>query len=148
MSIAYRIHKRPFNPNNPEAKNIRVLVASFTKAGNAEANLLYDLLQQDSTSFNPEHPEFASWRYTLTAEPEPVRSQFADLQIDTSTATPTARPITFSLSWDIKHDRCLMLASTAKHGTIRADITNEPAARRQFVRNIKQVWPNADLATK
>lgn len=147
MSIAFRIHKRPFNPANPEAKNVRVLVAQFTKSGEKEARLLFHHLQNLSTQFTKNN-DFSHFRYTLYEEPPEVKHRFADLQIDASGARPTTRPIRHTLSWEIKHGRCLILATTERHGTVRADIDDEPLCRQQFVRALKLVWPNAELKSK
>jgi len=141
--IAFRIHKRPFNPTDPAAKNVRILVAQFTRSGEAEARLLLKHLQKLSTAFTAS--EFSHFRYTFTEEPEPVKSRFSLLPIDLSSAKPTPRPIGYSLSWEIAHGECKMLAYSDKYGAIRATIPHSPEARQAFVRQIKQVWPNAEI---
>lgn len=146
-NIAYRIHKRLFNPSTPEAKNVRILVAQFTRTCAAEANLMLHHLQKLSTDFMADN-EFTRYRYTMTVEPEEVKNRFADLEIDTSKAKITNRPITFDLSWDVKHDRCHIIAHTKLHGAVRAEIDNEPICRQQFVRKLRQVWPNATQSKK
>lgn len=144
-AIAFRIYKRPFNPVDPDAKNIRVLVAQFTRSGEKEAKLLHHHLDKLSTDFKSDN-EFSHFRYTLKEEQEPVKNRFADLQIDTTKARPTGRPIRYQLSWEIKHDRCHILAVTKMHGAVRAEIDNEPLERQRFVRMLKQVWPNAEIS--
>lgn len=146
-NIAYRIHKRLFNPSTPEAKNVRVLVAQFTRTCELEANLMFHHLQKLSTDFKG-HNDFQKYRYYMTKEPEEVKSRFADLQIDTEKAKTTNRPITYQLSWENKGGRCYIMAYTKLHGTVRAEINDEPIERQRFVRLLKQVWPNATQSSK
>lgn len=145
---AFRIYKRPFNPSHPEGKNVRILVASFTKSGEVEARLMLQHLQHLATGFTLGNAEVARFRYTLWEAPPPVKNRFADLEIDATTARTTNRPIRYELNWDVKHGKCLIMAYTKLHGTVRAEIENDAEARNVFKRKLKQVWPNAEMSRK
>lgn len=146
-SAKYLIHRRPFNPTE-EQKDIRVIVGKFSRHAAAEAQFCRDMLQSASTTFN-DVTGFSKYRYTLYTVPDAVnKTKFAGLQIDDSKARRTGRPFKYELTWDIKHERCHIIAYHKRYGSIRAEVDNTVEARQWFVRAIKRVWRNATMSTK
>lgn len=146
--LSHRIYRRPFNPSLPQAKDIRTVVAMFSHTAKAEAEACLKFLQDQSTSFKDDNNQFAKYRYTMFSDPAPVKEKVAALQLDTTAARSTKRPIAYELTWDVKHDSCKIMAYHRQYGTIRAEIEDTVEARQFFVRAIKRVWPNAELSKK
>lgn len=149
-----RIYRREFNVAfHSEGKaSVRQLVATFTESSTGEAELLLGLLQQLSTSFsdNETVKKFGKWRYTLEVVPDAPSggSEKEGIQVDTSAAKPTKRPISYQFSWEIKHNRCQCIAWHRLYGTIRGVVEDSPAGRKLFRNRIMAVWPNAEISTK
>lgn len=145
-SAKYLIHRRPFNPTEGQ-KDIRVIVARFSRHADIEAQFCRDMLQNQATKFD-DKSGLSKYRYTLYTVPDGVdKTKFAALQIDDSKARKTGRPFKYELTWDIKHDRCHMIAYHKRYGSIRAEVDNTVEARQWFVRAIKRVWRNASMST-
>ena len=144
-----RIYRRPFNPSIEGAKSIRQLVARFEDSAHVEAEFCHQQLSGMSNSFKEMRPtHFSNYRYNLVKDQPknlPPGQYDSDIRVDTSTAQKTGRPISFSLSWIIKHEQCEILAFTERYGAVRATIEDSPAARQHFVLCLAKVWPNAKI---
>lgn len=142
------IYRRAFNPKEGSI-NPRQVVATFATGCEAEAQSCYDLLHQLSTSFNDvkAYQSHQKWRYQLVEIAPPVMhpSEAKGIQVDTSNAKKTPRPITYQLSWSIAHGECECLAWHNIYGTIRGTVEDSPAGRNLFVNRIASVWPNAKM---
>lgn len=142
-----RIYRREFNPEKKDSPNPKQLVATFQSGMELEANVTMSMLMQKAASFLPDKEDrrFAKYRYTLIEDLPPITpaASAEGIQVDTSTATPTHRPIAFSLAWSIKHDLCEIIAHHEQYGAVRATIEDSPAARQLFVRRLASIWPNA-----
>lgn len=74
----------------------------------------------------------------------PITLQLAELQIDTTDATQTNRPIGFTLSWEHDgrtHRTCR--AMSKRHGTIRGRVENSPKGVNWFLSKVQSFWPNS-----
>lgn len=144
-----RIYRRPFNPSTEHGKALKQLVARFEDSCLIEAEFALFHLSGISTSFKSARPtHFSNFRYTMekdTPKNLPPGQYDGDIKVDTSTAQKTGRPISFSLSWIIKHEECEILAFTERYGAVRATIEDSPAARQVFVACLRKVWPNAKI---
>lgn len=143
-----KIYRRLFNPpkvNGTVQPNPRLRVATFQPHMQTEAEFCFARLQEISINFSSNVPHFSHFRYYIEIDAPPITppGQNENIIVDTSTARPTKRPITFTLSWSIKHEMCDILAFTEKYGAVRAQVEDSPAGRQLFVRRLTSVWPNA-----
>lgn len=143
-----RIYRRKFNVEKGKP-NPKQLVATFQNGMGNEATSTLALLQAESTSFDVNL--LSDWRYMVEVDPEPIAkvSEGKDVQVDTSKAQFTKRPISYQLSWEIKTDgTCHCLAFNQRYGVVRGIVEDSPKGRTLFRNRVTSVWPNADISTK
>jgi len=149
MTTKYIIYRRLFNPD-PKQKGIKSVVAKFSRTSKEEAALCLHTLQSQATSFKDAgNSSISKYRYTLYTVPDAIdTSRNADLTLDVSKARRTGRPISYELTWDLRHGVCHMLAYHRLYGAVRAEVENTAEARHTFCRQLKRIWPNAELSHK
>lgn len=141
-----QIFRRAFNAEEGKP-NPKQLVATFPSGMEEEAEFLLEKLRTVSASFQQPNARFANYRYNSVELHPPVASASEEkgIQVDVSNAKRTPRPISYQLSWEIKHGECHCLAWHHLYGSIRGTVEDSPQGRRLFVNRITAVWPNADI---
>lgn len=118
------------------------LVARCSLAMSLEAEFATQQLNKNAQEgFSP----FKDYKYTFEIELAPPNGMSnVDIQVDTTGASPTKRPIVFNYSYHVEHGKRVYIAYHTRYGTVRGICDDSSAGDRLFAARIKTVWPNAD----
>lgn len=140
----------------------RRLIATFLGHAKREADSTLATLQylaqsaiitsREGTCINSASAEniayYSSFTYDLEQElasPEPT--PHPDCKVDTTGATPTRRPISYTLGHHMKHGLRVYLAHNVKYGTVRGTVPDSGQGGHMFLNGLRKVWPNAQIAS-